>query len=45
MTRRHFIPAVAAAAHFSARAQTTPTRFQIGCMTLPYGAFAFARAI
>ncbi|MBI4907504.1 MAG: sugar phosphate isomerase/epimerase [Acidobacteria bacterium] len=41
-TRRTFLLNAAALA---APAQSRPTQFQIGCMTLPYGAFPFARAI
>ena len=53
MTRREVITAAAALAGQAARlagAQTSsssaaPTKFQIGCMTLPYGSFSLQRAL
>ncbi len=42
MTRRAFLAAPAAAAALRAAA---PTRFQIGCLTLPYGGFQVERAL
>lgn len=43
MRRRDFLAAPAAAA--AAFAQASPTRFQIACMTLPWSAFPFDRAL
>jgi sugar phosphate isomerase/epimerase len=43
MTRRELLLAAAAAA--PAMPAAGPTRFQIGCMTLPYAGFPFARAL
>lgn len=43
MRRRDFLAAPAAAA--AAFAQAAPTRFQIACMTLPWSAFPFDRAL
>ncbi len=44
MNRRVFLASASglAAAQTAAR---SPTRFQIGCLTLPYGAFSFERAL
>ena len=41
MTRRRFVQA----AVLAAQPVPSPTRFQIGCMTLPYAAFPLARAL
>lgn len=41
MRRRDFL----ASASLLAAAQSAPTRFQLACMTLPYGAFSFERAL
>ena len=40
MTRREWFAAVAAAANVP-----DPTKFQLGCMTLPYAAFPLQRAL
>ena len=44
MRRRDFI-ASAALLSSKAMAQDDPTRFQLACMTLPYSAFSFERAL
>jgi sugar phosphate isomerase/epimerase len=44
MRRRDFI-ASASLLSSKARAQNDPTRFQLACMTLPYSAFSFERAL
>lgn len=42
MRRRDFVASTLLAPAF---AQSKPTRFQLGCMTLPYSAFTFERAL
>ncbi|HYI92921.1 MAG TPA: TIM barrel protein [Bryobacteraceae bacterium] len=44
MRRRDFL-ASSTLLPFAAQAQAAPTRFQIACMTLPYAAFPFERAL
>jgi len=45
MTRRDSIRTALGAAAWRGFAQAAPTRFQIACMTLPYSAFSFDRAL
>jgi len=45
LSRRHWLAAAAAAIAAPAAAAASPTRFQLACMTLPYGAFPLERAL
>jgi sugar phosphate isomerase/epimerase len=45
MTRRELLHAAALCGPAASLAQGAPTRFQIGCMTLPYARFPLARAL
>jgi sugar phosphate isomerase/epimerase len=44
MHRREFLAAAALAPTLTASQSTAPTRFQVACMTLPYGGFPVERA-